>query len=199
MSHISSISSIPIKDLAVLERELKAFGLELVRNQTSHKAYGRQQNPCEHAIRVIGAGPQTYEVGLVTRADGQGYELKYDGFAGGYGLMEKAGPELRNIFQAYSLGGVRKLYGRTHKITSTPGADGKLRVHLEGKAMATIDIVIGEDGSFETIEVGGVEGPACLEATKALEQWAGGKLRREVKPEMNGAAVASKVGQGGGL
>jgi hypothetical protein len=102
MSHITTID-LQVKDLDSMVKACERLGLELVMGQKQFKWYGRfmgdtkapqgldpkDYGKCEHAIRVKGGGPQTYEIGLVKRADGKGYTLAYDYWQGGFGLSEK--------------------------------------------------------------------------------------------------------------
>lgn len=82
MSHITKIG-LQIKDLDALDKACRRLGLELVRGQKTFKGY--TQGVCDHAIRVKGAYPSVYEIGLAKQADGKGYELKWDGHMGNYG------------------------------------------------------------------------------------------------------------------
>jgi hypothetical protein len=81
MSHITKINLI-VKDLDAMDAAAKRLGLELVRNQKTFKGFTTGR--CDHALRVAGV-PGTYEIGLAKRADGKGYELKWDGHMGAYG------------------------------------------------------------------------------------------------------------------
>jgi hypothetical protein len=80
MSHISTVD-LMIKDLESKAKACGKLGLELVRGQKTFRGY--TQGRCDHAIRVIGQ-PQAYEIGLCKRADGKGYDLKWDGGMGAY-------------------------------------------------------------------------------------------------------------------
>jgi len=58
---------------------------------------------CEHAIRVKGAGAETYEIGVVKRRDGRpGYTLLMDFWDGGYGLEDAIGKRGSKLKQAYA-------------------------------------------------------------------------------------------------
>lgn len=116
MSHVITID-LHIKDLQSLQKAAEACGLELMRDQTRYKWYGRHVGDyplpqgfnaadlgcCEHAL-VIPGNQEAYSVGVVKRRDGKpGYTLLWDFFAGGYGL-EKAigidGVKLRDQYAA---------------------------------------------------------------------------------------------------
>ena len=126
MSHITTVQ-LEIKDLDALQAACEELGLELVRGQTQYKWFGRfvgdyndpavkelgvpisEYGKCEHAIRVQGAGSQTYEIGVVRNPKGEGYVLLLDFWSGGYGLMEKvsstgksSGKDCDRLKQAYT-------------------------------------------------------------------------------------------------
>ena len=116
MSHIA-VCDCFVTDLDALDAVCATMGLELVRGAKNFKWYGSWQNDfsgrdaavsagydpatfgqCEHKVRVKGAGRDTYEIGLVTRADrGEGWELLHDNWNGGYGLIDVVGPGLVNL------------------------------------------------------------------------------------------------------
>lgn len=108
MSHITTID-LRITDLDSLEKACERLGLELVRGQKTFKWFGKfvgdsrppkemadqgytaeKYGTCDHAVRVKGNG-RAYEIGLVNRADGKGYMLAWDSWAGGHGLLAATG------------------------------------------------------------------------------------------------------------
>lgn len=101
MSHVATIEVI-IKDqeLEALGAAVKELGLELVRDQKTFKSY-QSGLMCDHAIRVPG-NPDAYEIGVVKRDDGKGYELKWDTYGGGRYLLEKVGTGAQKIKQGYA-------------------------------------------------------------------------------------------------
>jgi hypothetical protein len=74
MSHITKINLI-VKDLDAMDRATKRLGLELIRGQKTFISYTSGQ--CDHVLRVAGS-PGAYEIGLIKRADGKGYDLGWD-------------------------------------------------------------------------------------------------------------------------
>lgn len=108
MSHIAVIDVI-VKDLVALAAACESIGCELVREQRTYKWYGRamgraadpQDGRCDHAIRVKG-NKQAYEIGLVKKQDGSGYELRLDDFMNGYGLMDLVGKGAMKLRQGYA-------------------------------------------------------------------------------------------------
>lgn len=104
MSHVATIA-IEIKDLDALEAAANELGLELVRDKTSYKWYGRSVGDyplpvgytkndlgkCDHVLRIPG-NAAAYEIGVCRRRDGKaGYTLQWDFYAGGYGMTAKVG------------------------------------------------------------------------------------------------------------
>lgn len=105
-----------VKDLKSLEQACKTLGLELVRNQTTYKWYGRSVGDtplpegfresdlgkCEHAIRIPG-NSQAYEIGVVKRRDGKaGYQLLWDSWNNGYGIVPMVGKSAEKLKHSYS-------------------------------------------------------------------------------------------------
>lgn len=123
MSHVV-VGDCDIQDLDALDDGCKRLGtVELVRDQKTFKWYGQhvgdyalpagfradEMGLCDHAIRVVGGGPNTYEIGVCRRRDGKpGYTLLYDFWAGGHGLMQAVseagahGQDCGLLMQAYS-------------------------------------------------------------------------------------------------
>lgn len=71
------------------EAASRRCGLELIENQRTFRNYNGRQTPCEHAIRVSG-NVAAWEIGITTKQSvaGPEYELHYDGFMGGAGLIQ---------------------------------------------------------------------------------------------------------------
>lgn len=78
MSHITRIS-LSIGDLDALEAAAPTIGLELRRNQRTHKTYGGATGKCIHAL-VLKGDPSAYEIGLVQSVAGSdaAYDLNVD-------------------------------------------------------------------------------------------------------------------------
>jgi len=127
MSHVAKVD-LKVKDLAALKEACKELGLELVEGQTTFKWYGswvgdyNRENAalhhgfspsdyghCDHAIRVKGAGKETYEIGVCKARDGsEGYVMLWDFWQGGYGLRDKVGTGCKNIKREYGKSVARK-------------------------------------------------------------------------------------------
>lgn len=122
MSHVSAVD-LEIVDLECLEKAAEILGLELVRNQSTYRWWGKWVNDyhgtdaaykngvdpkdygrCVHALRVKG-NPNAYEVGLINRPDGRpGYLPVWDFFGShGRALRDKIGKDGILLKQEYSL------------------------------------------------------------------------------------------------
>lgn len=114
MSHVATCDLF-ITDLTSLAQACDELGLELMLGQTNYRWFGtwvkdyhgadaaykngidpKDYGKCVHAIRLKGS-TNSYEIGLVNRADGKpGYQLIWDFYGSG-----------RNISQAIGQGGER--------------------------------------------------------------------------------------------
>lgn len=145
MSHITKIG-LQIKDLDALDLACRRLGLELIRGQKTHKWYGRfvgdspgiagmmpkDYGKCEHAIRVKD-NAQAYEIGLVRRADGKGYEMVWDSWQGGYGLSKATGYDVKDtkatkLRDWYAAEVARKQMARQGFMVKTIQQDRKVQV-----------------------------------------------------------------------
>ena len=98
MSHVTT-GSICITNLKDLEHAVKRLGGTLVEGQKTHRWFGKfmddwQQSggkaavergfdpktfgTCEHAIRIHDHNERSYEIGVVNRSDGKGFDLIWD-------------------------------------------------------------------------------------------------------------------------
>jgi hypothetical protein len=114
MSHVTKIA-FEVTDLDCLDEACEELGLELVRGQTKFKWWGThvgdyplpagyKQNDmgkCTHAIRVKN-NSNAYEVGVVERKDGSGYDMLWDFYGGGLGLEAAVGQGAHKLKQEYS-------------------------------------------------------------------------------------------------
>lgn len=115
MSHVTTVE-IEVRDLDALAEAAKRCGLELVREQRKYRWYGRSVGDtplphgfsvedlgqCEHAITVPGSA-HAYEIGVVRRRDGRpGWALLVDEWAGGFGLVDRAGKQCWRLKQEYA-------------------------------------------------------------------------------------------------
>lgn len=145
MSHVCKIE-LRITSLDALDDACKALGLELVRGQENYRWFGQfvgdaplpegfteaELGHCEHAIRIPGDN-HAYEIGLVKRRDGQtGYQLLWDYWGGGYGLVAKIGQNGERLKQEYAAAVASRTYSKLgYRVSRSVKADG--RVVLEAK------------------------------------------------------------------
>lgn len=124
MSHVATVEVI-VKDLEALKRAASECGLEF-REQQSFRWFGQWMNDydAKDAAYKYGISPQdygkcsyalgipnsktAYEIGVVKRKDGKGYNLLYDFYCGGFGLMDRVATEenptgIGKLTQAYSV------------------------------------------------------------------------------------------------
>jgi hypothetical protein len=123
MSHLTTIT-IEFKDLGAVKVACTELGLELVENQTTFKYY-YPSAPCDHAIRIP-RNTTAYEVGLVATQDG--YELKYDTYQNGHGMMEKIGQDANKLKQAYATEIARKTMAKQGYRVNTIRQNGRVRL-----------------------------------------------------------------------
>jgi hypothetical protein len=137
-------------DLDALEVAAKSCGLVLRRGQTHHEWYGRWMNDwhgedsaiahgrdprtfgkCDHALRLADHKSGDYEIGLVARADGQGWDAVYDTWGPGRRLEQAAGKRLDKLAQAYGAEvAMRKLKKQGFRVKSLT-VDEHGRTHLK--------------------------------------------------------------------
>ena len=114
MSHVVKCDFL-ISDLESLDLAAKRLGGRLVRGKKTYSWFGRhvgdyslpagrtkeQMGTCEHELVFDGCG---YSVGVIKRADGKpGYDLEYDFYGGGDGLMQRIGESAGLLKQAYAV------------------------------------------------------------------------------------------------
>ncbi len=135
MSHISRISDIVVTALDPLRTVLAPLGLTLIEGQTSYATYDGEQ-PCDHAIR-IGTNDKgrsgyigPWEIGLVPRTAGPGWELAYDSYGlHGQQLEKHAGPRLQTIKRDLATEVIKRdLYRQGYRVTLVPQANGDVRI-----------------------------------------------------------------------
>lgn len=134
MSHIATVD-VEIKDLDALAKAAKACGLEFVTDAKTFRYYSGRRAPCSHALRVPG-NDKAYEIGVVKRADGKSYELQYDPFSRGNGMMDLVSSEsdkhkqkLGRLLQAYSTAVARKeMMKAGYRVSEKVDAKGVVRL-----------------------------------------------------------------------
>lgn len=133
MSHISTIRT-AINDLDALDEACRSLGLELRREQKTYRTYGGRESACEAAI-VLPGSARAYEVGLL-RGDAAGtYELAFDDWQGGQGMVARTGQECRTVLVEYARAKTKRLArqkGWSYREERLP--DGRYRIHCQPKA-----------------------------------------------------------------
>lgn len=126
MSHITTVDVV-LADLAVLDLACRQLGLELVKDRKRFRRFGGHA-PCDHCI-VVPGDDNAYEIGVVKRSGGPGYELQLDAWQGGYGMLDRVGgetcPKLR---QAYAEVGVMRQMGADFSWTRQELGEGRIRL-----------------------------------------------------------------------
>lgn len=143
MSHIANVK-MEIKDLSVLAEVCEKLGLELVKGQTTYKWYGKFMNDyplpvgvkvsdlgkCDHVLRVKGNN-QAYEVGV--RKVGSGYQLIWDFWSRGLGLLDKIGDTGNKIKQGYTIAMIkRQAKARGLTVSEKVQDNGSVKLELVG-------------------------------------------------------------------
>ena len=127
MSHITTVKT-EINDLESLEVAARSCGLEFVREAKSYRWYYAPK-ACDHVLRVVGGNAQAYEVGVFAQGDGT-FKLEFDGWNGGYGLMERIGPGAGKLMQAYAVARVYATMGHDHSIEHFTDEAGRVQMRL---------------------------------------------------------------------
>ena len=147
MSHVTTGKTC-ITSLEDARAAAEELGGTLVAGQESYTWYGRYLNDwdseraavrhgrvraedlgkCEHVIRMPGHRQGSYEIGLVRRPDGKGWDTVYDAFGG---EIEKAyGRSLSKLKTEIGLRALRRTC-RGRRITITRLEDGKVRARVQ--------------------------------------------------------------------
>ena len=129
MSHVTT-GEMCITDLGDVEKAAEALGGKLVRGQKTHKWFGvflddwqderaavkrgidaATFGTCDHAIVLQDAAKDDYEVGLVKRRDGKGWDAIYD-TCGAYGrrVEEKLGKGLSKLKTECGIHATKRTY-----------------------------------------------------------------------------------------
>lgn len=87
MSIIATVE-LEIKSLAAAKKAAARLGMEFREGQKTFRQHtSHHSTRCDHAIAVVG-NPEAYEIGVIAKSGGS-YELKFDHWQGGKGLMDK--------------------------------------------------------------------------------------------------------------
>ena len=130
MSHVTT-GEMCITNLDYAEIAAKKLGGVLVRDKKTFKWYGKWLNDwsdkraavnrnidpktfgqCDHVIAMQDAEEGDYEVGLVKRGDGKGWDAIYDVWGQGQRLEEKFGVGLKDLKTEIGVVTSMKTYGK---------------------------------------------------------------------------------------
>lgn len=131
MSFVAVVKGTNITNLDVLERAARALNCELVRDVKTFRAHEVGQ-ACDHIIRLLDRRPGAYEVGIRERVDGT-YELAFDSYLDGQGLVPVIGKKACNLVQQYAVAdflSIAELQGMTLTEQATDGQDILLTMEL---------------------------------------------------------------------
>lgn len=129
MSHIKKIE-LEINDLDALQKAASNLGLTFNYGARDFKWYRDQRNKCEHSISVPNS-PKSYEVGISKKGDK--YELSFDPYMGGYGLMAIIGSDCSRLHQEYSVEvAIKQLYRQGKRVERQQNANGTIRLVARG-------------------------------------------------------------------
>lgn len=89
------------------------------REKKTYATYGGRSRPCDAAL-VLPGSSSAYEVGLirvrempdgsrVPDPNGTAYEVRYDNWAGGKGMMERVGENCSKLMQEYGIAKTRRI------------------------------------------------------------------------------------------
>lgn len=155
MSHVSTIE-LEVSDLDALEKAASSCGLEMVRNQTSIRWYGRwvrdyhgddaaykhgispeTYGKCSHALRVPNNN-EAYEVGILDNGDGT-YKIYFDHWGPGKAVVDRIGRYGEKLKQQYvKVKAIQALQKKGFTLQSEEGLEsGSLKVTLKGQVALT--------------------------------------------------------------
>tara|TARA_R110000824_G_scaffold18243_9_gene72628 strand:+ start:612 stop:1067 length:456 start_codon:yes stop_codon:yes gene_type:complete len=147
MSHVTT-GEMCITNLDYAEIAAKRLGGKLIRGQKTFEWFGkwlddwqeeraasvRGVNPetfgqCDHVITMNDAEEGDYEIGLVKRADGKGYDAVYDLWGPGEKLEKKFGVGLRDLKTEIGVVTSMKTYGTMgYQVKETKNQQGQRQV-----------------------------------------------------------------------
>lgn len=141
MSHVVDVKT-NILDIDCFIAAAESLGLEK-RDKQTFRWFGRHvgdfplpegfsvddMGKCEFALGIKGNNT-AYEVGVVRRRNGDGWTLLYDQWAGGKGMTKQIGGGCEKLLQAYAVEKVRRVAGRTHRVTRQNMPNGSIKLTL---------------------------------------------------------------------
>ncbi len=185
-SHVDRIE-IEVRSLDALALACQRCGLELVRDQTAYRWFGKymgdtplpagvsvdQLGHCEHAIRVPGAS-RAYEIGVVARPEG-GYTLLLDQWQDGYGLLAHCGPGADKLVREYAVAAIETAAAEQGWLCERVGDTVRVYHPQSG--------VLDFDATTNALETSGFTGGACHDAADVLLELLGRSTGRVATAE----------------
>ena len=130
MSHITKIKA-QIKDLDALADGCFHLGMEVDLTAKRFRNFAGRMSECNGALRIKGNNT-AYEMGLVKNKAGH-FDLEWDDYGGGKGLVNVVGKNAGLLLQEYSAAvAIRAMSRQGMRVRRTVGAGGK--VILTGEA-----------------------------------------------------------------
>lgn len=150
------------------KRDYPDFKIEFMRDQKTFNWYSGNKGNCDHVIRLSFGKSYVYEVGLVPRKDGTGWELQYDN-----GMTQILGADASKLMALYSEEVCNKYAQDTGSMLEKEELpDGNLRISMaeHGTNKKVIAIIDKKTGVNTVTCEGGEGGGQCLIDTSPLEQ-----------------------------
>lgn len=128
MSHIVSIKTI-VTDKGAMEAACKELGLTLSPTKT-FKGWAGREYPCDARITVPGSA---WDIGLVPKPDGKGWELQCDHFLF---ADQRVGKDCQRLVQLYAVHKAsREAQMRGMAVAREQMANGTIRLQIVGRSM----------------------------------------------------------------
>jgi hypothetical protein len=171
-SHVAKVQC-DIRDLDALDAAARRCGLIMKRGQKHYRWYGRSVGDtplpegytaaalgkCDHALAIPG-DTRAYEIGVVARADGTGYDLLWDFWNDGYGIKGHVGDECKKLVGEY-LHAVAERAALAQGWLCERTESGDLLIHHNAGGTLTVT-------ASGTIDADGFHGVGCHDAILAL-------------------------------
>ena len=123
MSHISTLQTVFNCEQSI-QQAAEVLGLTFVRKAT-FVTYAGQEDNCDFAL--VHPSGEMYEIGFVKLEDGT-YELKYDSYDGGDGMMEVVGEKCGKLVAEYTFARTTKELSRRrvpYQVKEVAGQNGQ--------------------------------------------------------------------------
>lgn len=130
MSHVKKQTT-DFVDLTCLEQAGDQLGMNFDRAAKLFKYYGVEQSKCTDGRFTVRGNAHAYEVGISKAKNGT-YNLLYDSYGGGEGLMKVIGKDAVNLTNEYNAAvTIKTLSKQGMRCSRTTKADGSVLVVAE--------------------------------------------------------------------